>query len=65
MPRNFDRTLRRTLGFFRHGIPVVFIKNDAMFRSFDLSDEYFELLDENGGAKPGLTFGDDEVAAFE
>lgn len=65
MPRNFDRTLRRTLGFFRHGIPVVFIKNDAMFRTFDHPNEYFKLLDENGAAKPGLMFGDDEVAAFE
>jgi hypothetical protein len=65
MPRNFDRSLRRTLGFFRHGIPVVFIKNDAMFRSSDLSDDYFKLLDENGGAKPGLAFGGDEIAAFE
>jgi hypothetical protein len=65
MPRNTDQTLRRTLGFFRQGIPALFIKNDAMFRSFDLSDEYFKLLGEDGGAKPGLAFGDDEVAAFE
>jgi hypothetical protein len=65
MPRNSDQTLRRTLGFFRQGIPVLFIKNDAMFRSFDVSDDYFKLLDEDGGAKPGLTFGDDEVVAFE
>jgi len=65
MPRNSNQTLRRTLGFFRQGIPVLFIKNDVMFRSFDLSDDYFKLLDEDGGAKPGLAFGDDEVAAFE
>lgn len=65
MPRNSDQTLRRTLGFFRQGIPVIFIKNDAVFRSFDPSDIYFDLLDEDGGAKPGLTFGADQVVAFE
>jgi hypothetical protein len=65
MSRIPNQTLRRTLGFFRQGIPVLFIKNDAMFRSLNLPDDYSKLLDEDGSAIPGLAFGDDEVAAFE
>ena len=65
MSRIPNQTLRRTLGFFRQGIPVLFIKNDAMFRSLNLPDDYSKLLDEDGRAIPGLAFGDDEVAAFE
>jgi hypothetical protein len=60
----FTNPLRSTLGFFHQGFPVVFIKNDVLFRSRDYGDEYFKLIGEDGGAKPGFRFDEDAAQAF-
>ncbi|MGO4517394.1 hypothetical protein AB4Y89_16480 [Terriglobus sp. 2YAB30_2] len=56
--------LRGTLGFFFQGIPVVFIKNDVLFRRADSEDHYFKLIGEDGEGKTGIVFGDDAALAF-
>ncbi len=57
--------LRRTFGYFVRGIPVVFIKNDILFRAGDASDSYFKLIADDGGAKKGSGFDAAAAASFE
>src|ERR1700733_8360598 len=57
--------LRRTFGYFVRGIPVVFIKNDILFRARDASDSYFKLVTDDGGAKKGSRFDAAAAASFE
>jgi hypothetical protein len=57
--------LRRTFGYFVRGIPVVFLKNDILFRDRDASDSCFKLAAEDGGAKKDSHFDDTAAVAFE
>ncbi len=57
--------LRRTFGYFVRGIPVVFLKNDILFRDRDASDDYFRLVADDGGGRPDAPFDHAAAAAFE
>lgn|GEM_PF-5636055 len=57
--------LRRTFGYFVRGIPVVFIKNDILFRDRDASDSYFRLVADDGGSRPDVPFDDAAAISFE
>ena len=57
--------LRRTFGYFVRGIPIVFLKNDILFRERDASDDYFRLVADDGGGRPDVPFDHAAAAAFE
>ena len=61
----FLNPLRRTFGYFVRGIPVVFLKNDIVFRVRDASDSYFKLVAEDGGARKDSHFDAAAAVAFE
>jgi len=57
--------LRRTFGYFVRGIPVVFLKNDILFRDGDNPDSYLKLIAEDGGARKNSHFDAAAAVSFE